>query len=256
LVKIRRVIVDAGHGGHDTGALGKRGTREKDVNLAIALRLGHELQHELGVEVIYTRKTDVFVPLSRRAEIANRANADLFISVHSNAHKNRDISGVETYFLNTTSSHYASRLASRENAEQFSPDDLDGAAPDVGAPEDDAGQLPGGPLGRDLRLLLADLAMRSATDDSRRLASYVQGSVVGSLRRSHTDVKDLGVKHALFYVLLGVRMPSVLVESGFLTHREEESRLAEPRYQETLASAIARGVRRFIEERNQVASRN
>lgn len=255
LVRIRRVIVDAGHGGKDGGATGKRGTKEKDVNLAIAKALAKVLEERLGVDVVLTRDKDVYVSLGKRVELAHRADADLFISVHSNAHRNRKYHGIETYYLNTTSSRYANRLAARENQEQWDDAHLDAGDPSEGATEDDAAALPGGAFGRDLKLLLADLAMRSATDDSRRLAGFVQSSLVSSARRVSPEVADLGVKHALFFVLLGARMPSILIESGFLSHPDEEKRLADPAYQRRLAEAIATGVARFVEERNQVASR-
>lgn len=255
LVRIRRVIVDAGHGGKDGGASGKRGTKEKDVNLAIAKALAKVLEERLGVDVVLTRDKDVYLSLGKRVELAHRADADLFISVHSNAHRNRKYHGIETYYLNTTSSRYANRLAARENQEQWDDAHLDAGDPSEGATEDDAAALPGGAFGRDLKLLLADLAMRSATDDSRRLAGFVQSSLVASARRVSPEVADLGVKHALFFVLLGARMPSILIESGFLSHPDEEKRLADPAYQRRLAEAIATGVARFVEERNQVASR-
>lgn len=255
LVRIRRVIVDAGHGGKDGGASGKRGTKEKDVNLAIAKALAKVLEERLGVDVVLTRDKDVYLSLGKRVELAHRADADLFISVHSNAHRNRKYHGIETYYLNTTSSRYANRLAARENQEQWDDAHLDAGDPSEGAAEDDAAALPGGAFGRDLKLLLADLAMRSATDDSRRLAGFVQSSLVSSARRVSPEVADLGVKHALFFVLLGARMPSILIESGFLSHPDEEKRLADPAYQRRLAEAIATGVARFVEERNQVASR-
>jgi N-acetylmuramoyl-L-alanine amidase len=255
IIKVRRILIDAGHGGKDTGAIGKRGTKEKDVNLAIALALGKALEERLGVAVSYTRTKDSFVSLDKRVQIANASSADLLISVHSNAHKNSKLSGVETYYLNTTSSRYASRLAQRENAEHFDEAHLDAPDPDANDQDEGEGELPGGALGRDIRLLLADLAMRSATADSRRLAGLVQSSVVSGLRRTHADVRDLGVKHALFYVLLGARMPSVLIETGFLSHTDEEKRLSDAKVQQQIAQSIAVGVEHFIQHRNQIASR-
>jgi N-acetylmuramoyl-L-alanine amidase len=155
--------------------------------------------------------------------------------------------------LNVTGDRYASRLARRENA--LEEEEGESPEPGVGAAED-AGELPTGSLGQDLRLILADLAMRSATSESRRLAGFVQGSLVGNLRRQHDDVKDLGVKHALFYVLLGTRMPSVLIETGFVTHATEGRRLASDKYQDEVARSIAQGVLRFVEERERLASRD
>ena len=252
LVKIRRVVIDAGHGGKDTGAPGPKRVKEKDVNLAIAKRLGRVLTKELGVKVVYTRTTDVYVSLKRRVEIANKAGADLFISIHANAHENRRIRGIETYYLNTTTNRYSKRLANRENSPRASAQVIRGDAPAVGD-TDEASAVPDGPMAADLQLLLADLAMKSATDESRRLAGYIQSSVVGTMRRDYEDVRDLGVKKALFYVLLGVRMPSVLVETGFMTHAAEGRRLSDPKYQARISAAIANGVRRFVRERDAIA---
>ncbi|GEM_PF-762288 len=255
VLQIRRVVVDAGHGGKDSGAVGKRGTKEKDVNLAIAMAVGRALERRLGVEVVYTRTKDVYVSLEKRVQVANASEGDLFISVHSNAHRNRKFAGIETYYLNTTANRYANRLAARENAAEWSDAHLDAGDPGERVADDDVGALPGGAIGQDLRLLLADLAMRSATEKSRRLATLVQASLVGQLKRTFGEVVDLGVKHALFYVLLGSRMPSILIESGFLSHPDEERRLADPVYQRSVADSIVGGIERFVAERNQIASR-
>jgi N-acetylmuramoyl-L-alanine amidase len=246
LLAIKKVVIDAGHGGKDTGAIGRKRLREKDVNLQIALKLGEQLE-KLGVKVAYTRTSDRFVSLEKRASIANRSGADLFISVHANSNRSSRIHGIETYYLNTSSSRYASRLARRENGQ--------GEAPDLDPEEESetVAELPDGALGADLRLILADLAMRSATSQSRRLAGHVQSSMVRSLGDEY-GVKDLGVKHALFAVLLGVRMPSVLIETGFVTNAAESERLATSDYQTKIAKAIARGVERFMEERQQLAA--
>lgn len=253
LLRIRRVVIDAGHGGKDFGALGVHGLREKDVNLAIALKLGKELQQRLGVEVVYTRKTDRFVTLSRRARIANESNADLFVSVHANSHQQKSVSGIETYYLDTTSDRYAERLARRENTGNAG--EGDDPEPGVGMPEHDGGRLPAGDLGRDVRLILADLAMRSASVESRRLAGYVQSTMVSVLRRKKAEVHDLGVKHALFYVLLGARMPAVLIETGFVTCPGDARRLADPNYASSAATAIAQGIGRFAAERETLLRR-
>jgi N-acetylmuramoyl-L-alanine amidase len=249
VLRISKVVIDPGHGGRDHGAQGWGGLREKDVNLAIAQQLGRELAQRLGVKVVYTRSRDQYVSLAQRTQFANRAQADLFISVHANAHHNRKVKGVETYYLNTTSDRYARRLARRENTLDPAPmGDIDEGSIDEGE-----SSLPAGALGQDVRLVLADLAMRSATRESKRLAGYVQSSIVGRLRNNFDDIQDLGVKHALFYVLLGARMPSVLVEAGFLTHPEEGRRLGLPRYQSRIAHAVADGVVRFSRERAEIA---
>lgn len=255
LLTIRRVVVDAGHGGEDHGAVAKSGLREADVNLAIAKRLGAQLKERLGVEVVYTRTDDSFVSLEERTRIANRAQADLFVSVHANAHRKRRVYGIETYYLNTTSNRYAKRLARRENRLAVHEVDAD-VEPEVGMADDDLGALPEGELGQDMRLLLADLAMRSATVESRRLAGYVQTSMITALRGAeYEDVKDLGVKHALFYVLLGARMPAILVETGFISHAVESERLATEDYRAHVAKAIAAGIERLASEREAAAER-
>ena len=254
LTQVRRIVIDPGHGGKDHGATCSKSRREKDVNLAIAKRLGRILKKEMGVKIIYTRTTDTFVSLKRRAEIANKAQADLFISVHANANSNAKVKGIETYYLNTTTDEYANRLARRENTSGPIQIPVKNIEPGVGAPEDDA-QMPPGRIGRDLSLLLADLAMKSASEESRRLAGYIQSSVVSNLRDDYKNVRDLGVKRALFYVLLGVRMPSVLVESGFMSNPMEAKRLNDRKYQHRLANSIAQGIQRFVFERRQLAQK-
>lgn len=251
VASIKKVVIDAGHGGKDHGARGVNGALEKDINLAIAMKLGAELKKRLGVKVVFTRTTDQFLSLERRSQLANNADADLFISVHANAHRKRSIYGIETYYLNTTSDRYSVRLARRENgvADEEAGEDT-GPEPGVAEVEAEDASLPPGALGRDLKLLLADLAMRSASAESKRLAGHVQSSMVGTLRRKHEDIKDLGVKHALFYVLLGARMPSILIETGFVTHATEGKRLADADYQNGLASSIAQGIVRWVNERD------
>lgn len=227
-LKIRRIIVDAGHGGHDTGAIGPTGVYEKDVTLGVARELAALLRNR-GYEVVLTRDSDVFLALEERTQLANREAGDLFISVHANAHKSRQQSGVETYSLNVASDRYAMRLAARENATTERP-------------------------GSDLQFLLADLATRANTVDSARLAQEVQHSVVQGVARKFGKPKDHGVKHALFYVLLGARMPAVLVETAFLSNPGEEKKLASGAYQTALGKAIADGIDRFVSRRHQLAS--
>ena len=253
ILRVRRIVIDPGHGGKDRGASGKNRLREKDVNLAIARALGEALQKRLDVDVIFTRTKDRFVSLDERARAANRARGDLFISIHANANRSRRVRGIETYHLDVTSSRYARRLAKRENSLEAGTGDVPepGDTEEVRASLDE--MLPAGALGRDLRLILADLAMRSATVESRRLAGYVQSAAVGVLGRHYPDVRDLGVKRALFYVLLAARMPAILVETGFVTSPREAERLRDPTYQTRLADAIALGVERFVRERQQLA---
>ncbi len=216
---VRRIVVDAGHGGHDAGATGPTGVREKDVTLAIAKRLAKVLRAR-GFEVVLTRDDDTYVGLVERTRRANEADGDLFLSVHANAHQSSRKTGIETYALNVATDGYAARLAARENAD-------------------------GGGTGADVAFLLADLAQREFTGASDRLAREVQGSVVRRVVRGFGPTRDLGVKHALFQVLFGARMPAVLVETAFVTNPGEEKRLASSRYQMAVAEAIADGVERF-----------
>jgi len=227
-LKVRRVVVDAGHGGKDTGAIGPHGLREKDMALAIARKVTARLR-SLGFVVVMTRSGDTFVPLDDRTRIANEARADLFISIHCNAAKKRKLEGVETWTLNVASDRYAARLAAFENA------DADRTV-------------------SDLRLILADLATKANASDARDLAQSVQSSLMRTLRGSVGAVHDHGVKQALFYVLLGTHMPSILVETGFISNPAEEARLKSARFQEGTAEAIARGVKDFVDGRRRLAS--
>ena len=226
---IRRIVVDAGHGGHDPGAIGPRGVREKDVTLAIARRLATRLR-ALGFEVVLTRRGDRYLPLEERTAIANTARGDLFVSVHANAHPRRSRSGVETYVLNVADDRYAARLAARENGVELA------------AGEGDAARI------------LTDLDAKASAGASRRLAGLVQRELTSGVRARVGDVRDLGVKSALFYVLLGARMPAVLVETAFISNTVEERRLASPRYQDEVAGAIARAVRSFARSDARVAA--
>jgi N-acetylmuramoyl-L-alanine amidase len=225
-LKVHRVVLDAGHGGHDVGAIGPSGVKEKDVTLQITQRVKEKLNAELpDVEVILTRDDDRTLALQDRTNTANTAAADLFISIHANASPIKRVRGVETYYLNITHDRYAMRLAARENAE-----------------------LGEGSIS-DLDFILADLAMKSNVDDSVGLGRMVQKSVMKRLHQTWGDVPDLGLKHALFYVLMGNKMPSILVETSFLSNKTEEKRLASAEYQDAVADGIVDGVRAFVEER-------
>ncbi|WP_426731349.1 N-acetylmuramoyl-L-alanine amidase [Myxococcus faecalis] len=226
-LKVRRVIIDPGHGGHDTGAIGKEGTREKDVALSISLKLADHLR-EKGLEVVLTREDDRFIRLEDRAKFANTERGDLFISVHCNAAVSRKLRGIETYTLNTSADRYSIRLAARENASS-----------EKGI--------------SDLQFILADLATKANTEESSRLANQVQRSLVTELSGKYSGIKGLGHKEALFYVLLGVKMPAILVETAFLSNPDEEKRLASGAYQTDVAKAIAHGVEEFLGDRNRVA---
>jgi N-acetylmuramoyl-L-alanine amidase len=226
-LKVRKVVIDPGHGGRDAGAVGPHGLREKNVTLAIARKLANRLRAQ-GLSVVLTRDRDVFVSLDDRTRIANEAHADLFVSIHCNAARRRNLSGVETWTLNVASNRYAARLAAYENAE-------------------DERRV------SDLRLILRDLATKANAGDARELAQSVQSSLVRTLRSRVGSVRDNGVKQALFYVLLGTRMPSILVETAFLSNPEEEARLRSAKYQDGTADAIARGMRDFLDGRRKLA---
>ncbi len=223
-LKMRRVVIDAGHGGHDTGAIGPTGVQEKDVSLAIALKLAKKLS-DYGLEVVLTRDDDTFVRLEDRTHIANQQKGDLFVSIHCNAAPSRGLRGIETYTLNTTADRYTVRLAARENA-----------TAERGV--------------SDLQLILADLATKANTGESQRLAGRVQRSMVGGLAAKHKGLRDLGTKEALFYVLLGAKMPAILVETSFLSNPEEEKLLGSDAYQGDVAQAIAEAVEGYISERD------
>ncbi|MBK9517146.1 MAG: N-acetylmuramoyl-L-alanine amidase [Anaeromyxobacter sp.] len=227
---IRRVVVDAGHGGHDPGAVGPTRVREKDVTLAIARRLATRLR-TAGFEVVMTRSDDRYVALEERTAIANTRRGDLFISIHANANPRRALAGTETFVLNVADDRYARRLAARENG----------------------AELEGDGEGTEAARILTDLDAKASTDASRRLASSVQRELTGAVRGRYGEVRDLGVKSALFYVLLGARMPAVLVETAFISNRREEKRLASPAYQEVVAQALSRAVVQFARRDPRVA---
>jgi N-acetylmuramoyl-L-alanine amidase len=222
---IRRIVVDAGHGGYDPGAIGPSGVREKDVTLAMSRKLAQRLK-QAGFEVVMTRSDDRYVALEERTAIANASKGDLFVSIHANANPRRNLAGVETWILNVADDRYANRLAARENGVD---------------PDDETGAL-------DARRILTDLDARSSTDASRRLAQQVQKEITGSVREKVGEVQDLGVKSALFYVLVGARMPAVLVETAFISNRREEQRLASTKYQDEVAAAVARAVVGFASQ--------
>jgi N-acetylmuramoyl-L-alanine amidase len=229
---VRRIVVDAGHGGHDPGAIGRRGLREKDVTLDIARKVAKELKGE-GFDVVLTRSDDRFLQLEERTALANTSRGDLFVSIHANANPRRNRSGIETYFLNVTDDRYAARLAAREN----------GAELDGEEGSDDV-----------LKRIRADLDAVASAGSSRQLAGLVQRELCNSVRSRFGDVRDLGVKSALFYVLLGARMPAVLVETGFISNAAEEQRLRSPEYRVEVAKAVTRAVRSFARSDERVAA--
>ncbi len=227
---VKTITIDPGHGGKDDGAVGPGGTKEKDVVLKICKYLEEILKKRYGVKVVMTRTTDREVGLDERAEIANKAGSDLFLSIHANAigGGRRDIYGIETYYLNNSKDSYSRRLAERENNSL-------------------------GHRASDLEFILADLSMNVNVADSIKLATYVQQAMVGNLQKQYSLIADRGVGRAVFYVLLNTRMPSILVETSFISNPREEARLKNPTYQKRLAEAIASGVGRYIDYQKQLA---
>lgn len=219
--KIRRIVIDPGHGGHDPGAVGPTGLQEKDVVLAVGLKLRDLLKDELGLDVVMTRSTDVFIPLEERTAIANKVNADLFLSVHANAAPNRNAAGIETYYLNLAKTEKAAQLAAKENGTSLEKVSV-------------------------LQAILFDLMANYKLNDSAHLAEEVQKALHKKIRGRHADVKNLGVKQGPFYVLVGATMPSILVETAFLSNTLEEVRLKDPAYLEMTAEGILDGVHGYI----------
>lgn len=222
---IKKVVIDPGHGGEDPGAIGHRGLLEKDVVLAIAKKLGRILRKKHGMEVIFTRDRDVFIPLEERTAIANSKNADLFISIHANASRRKNARGIETYILNWTSNKEAMRVAARENAISFNKMQK---------------------VQNDLQMILEDLERDNKKEESMKLAGNVQASMVNTLRQDYDKIVNLGVKQALFYVLVGAEMPSILIETSFISNRNEERRLSQNKYRKKIAEAIAVGVKNYV----------
>ncbi len=224
LAPLRTIVLDAGHGGHDTGARGASGLLEKDLVLDVTKRVTQLLEDQLDVRILLTRSSDTFVTLQDRTSFANRERADLFVSIHANAHRHRGSDGVETYFLSSEAT--------------------DSAARQVAAAENDVVQLekPQARRGRDdlVRTILWDLAQSEFQLESSRLAEIVQDSITKSLR-----TPNRGVKQAGFYVLGGAAMPAILIEIGFLTNPKEERRLKDPRYRDEIARAIFAGLAEY-----------
>jgi N-acetylmuramoyl-L-alanine amidase len=220
-LKINRIVVDAGHGGHDSGTLGPDGIQEKDVVLDVALRLGQLLKQRLGADVIYTRDDDTFIPLETRTAIANKAQADLFISVHANSSPDPSARGVETYYLNFTTSADALEVAARENA----------------VSDQSIHQLSD---------LVKKIALQDKINESREFASDVEQSLYSGLEEGNSGLKDRGVKKAPFVVLIGANMPSILAEISFLTNPSDAQELRDGKYRERIAESLYRGVARYM----------
>jgi N-acetylmuramoyl-L-alanine amidase len=220
-LKIGRIVVDAGHGGHDTGTIGANGLQEKDLVLDVALRLGRLLEDKLGANVIYTREDDTFIPLETRTAVANQAQADLFISIHANSSDDPAARGVETYYLNFTSSRDALEVAARENA--VSEKSI-----------------------HELQDLVKKIALKEKIEESREFAADVQRSLHAGLAARTPAIRDRGVKKAPFIVLIGANMPSVLAEISFVSNPTDERRLRSAAYRKKIAEYLYRGISRYV----------
>ncbi len=219
---IRKIVLDPGHGGKDPGAIGVGGIAEKDIVLAVAKKLERKLKQEMGVEVVLTRRDDRFIPLEDRTAIANAEGADLFVSLHMNASPNGEAKGLETYYLDNTNDEGSLRLAARENST---------SRRNVS----------------DLQFILSDMTQNMKLEDSITLAHHLQHSLVDGMSTRLAEVKDLGVKKALFYVLVGARMPSVLVEMFFITNKIEGRAMSEESYQNAVVDALYDGILKYKE---------
>jgi N-acetylmuramoyl-L-alanine amidase len=220
-LKIGKIVIDPGHGGHDTGTIGPNGLEEKDLVLEVSRRLGTLLQTRLGAEVIFTRRDDTFIPLETRTAIANQEGADLFVSVHANSSHDPDARGVETYYLNFTSSPDALEVAARENA--VSEESI-----------------------HELQDLVKKIALKEKIDESQEFASDVQNSLHSGLAAKNPGVRDRGVKKAPFIVLIGANMPSILAEISFVSNPGDERRLATSEYRQKIAESLYRGIAKYV----------
>jgi N-acetylmuramoyl-L-alanine amidase len=221
-LKLQRVVIDPGHGGHDEGAQGPKGLLEKDLVLDVSLRLGKMIEEKMGAEVIYTRSDDTFIPLEGRTALANEKKADLFLSIHANSSPVPRITGVETYYLNFTDAKDAMEVAARENA---------GSEQSIS----------------DLRDLVQKISLHDKASESRDFAERIQSALFAFSSRTFTTEKNRGVKKAPFVVLIGANMPSVLAEIGFVSNTREEALLKKADYRQRLAEALYRGVSKYAE---------
>jgi N-acetylmuramoyl-L-alanine amidase len=220
-LKIGKIVIDPGHGGHDTGTIGPNGLEEKDLVLEVGRRLGKMLETRLGAEVVYTRKDDTFIPLETRTAIANQERADLFISIHANSSHDPAARGVETYYLNFTSSPEALEVAARENA--VSEKSI-----------------------YELRDLVKKIALKEKIEESREFAGDVQQSLHSGLAAKSPAIRDRGVKKAPFIVLIGANMPSILAEISFVSNPTDEHRLETAEYRQRIADSLYRGVANYV----------
>jgi N-acetylmuramoyl-L-alanine amidase len=229
-LKIGRIVIDAGHGGHDTGTIGPTGLMEKDLCLDVALRLGKIIQLRLpSAEVIFTRDDDTFIALERRTEIANEAKADLFISVHANSSHDHHARGIETYYLNFTGSSDAMEVASRENA--LSENGV-----------------------HDLQDIVTKIARSEKIEESRDLATMIQDSLSKRMENLNRGDRNRGVRKAPFVVLIGADMPSVLAEISFLSNPSDEQWLKKPENRQRVAEGLYHGIESYLQSTNSLTS--
>jgi N-acetylmuramoyl-L-alanine amidase len=227
-LKIGRIVIDAGHGGHDTGTIGPTGLMEKDLCLDIALRLGKIIQQKLpGADIVFTRSDDTFIPLEERTHIANEAKADLFISIHANSSPDHGARGVETYYLNLKGSAEAMEVAARENS--VSQENI-----------------------HDLQDVVKRIAQTEKIDESRELAADIQDSLSRKIQKTAKPVKNRGVRKAPFVVLIGADMPSILTEISFLSNASDEQLLKKPEHRQRIAEGVYQGVAAYLESLNSV----
>jgi N-acetylmuramoyl-L-alanine amidase len=228
-LKIGRIVIDAGHGGHDTGTIGAHGLMEKDLCLDVALRLGHLIEQKLpGAEVIYTRKDDTFIPLEQRTAIANEAKADLFISIHANSSHDHEARGIETYYLNFATSEESLEVATRENA--LSQEGL-----------------------HDLQDLVKKIARNEKIEESKEFASDVQDSLTRRMQLVSQNEKNRGVKKAPFVVLIGANMPSILSEISFISNPSDEKLLRKGDQRQRVADGLYRGIAAYLDNLNSLS---
>ena len=220
-LKIGKIVIDPGHGGHDTGTIGPNGLQEKDLVLDVSMRLGKLLETRLGAEVDYTRRDDTFIPLEARTAMANQEQADLFVSIHANSSHDPDARGVETYYLNFTSSPDALEVAARENA---------GSDTSI----------------HELQDLVKKIALKEKIEESHEFAADVETSLHSGLAARNPSIRDRGVKKAPFIVLIGANMPSILAEISFVSNPADERRLKTPEYRQRIAESLYRGIARYV----------
>jgi N-acetylmuramoyl-L-alanine amidase len=228
-LKIGRIVIDPGHGGHDTGTIGPHGLMEKDLCLDVALRLGHLIEQKLpGAEVIYTRKDDTFIPLEQRTAIANEAKADLFISIHANSSHDHEARGIETYYLNFATSEESLEVATRENA--LSQEGL-----------------------HDLQDIVKKIARNEKIEESKEFANDVQDSLSHRMQLVSQNEKNRGVKKAPFVVLIGANMPSILSEISFISNPSDEKLLRKGDQRQRVADGLYRGIAAYLDNLNSLS---